>query len=521
MDATTISAANFELRDPSSALVAATVAYNTATKVATLTPSAALAASTTFTATVKVGVKDLAGNALPSSQVWSFTTIATDTTPPTVTAISPASGATGVRSTANVTATFSEAMDATSITASAFELRTSANAVVPAVVSYNATTRVATLNPTPSLLAGPAYTAIVRGGSTDPRVKDAAGNALAADMSWSFSIETVPPTVTAISPASGAVSVSRTANVTATFSEAMDATTISAANFELRDPSSALVAATVAYNTATKVATLTPSAALAASTTFTATVKVGVKDLAGNALPSSQVWSFTTIATDTTPPTVTAISPASGATGVRSTANVTATFSEAMDATSITASAFELRTSANAVVPAVVSYNATTRVATLNPTPSLLAGPAYTAIVRGGSTDPRVKDAAGNALAADMSWSFSIETVPPTVTAISPASGAVSVSRTANVTVTFSEAMDPATINTNSIELRDSGNALVAAAVTYSAATRVVTLSPTPTLGSVTTYTVNVKGGATDPRVKDLAGNALASTRSWSFTTAP
>ena len=521
MDATTISAANFELRDPSSALVAATVAYNTATNVATLTPSAALAASTTFTATVKVGVKDLAGNALASSQVWSFTTIATDTTPPTVSAISPASGATGVRSTANVTATFSEAMDATSITASAFELRTSANAVVPAVVSYNATTRVATLNPTPSLSAGPAYTAIVRGGSTDPRVKDAAGNALAADRSWSFSIETVPPKVTAISPASGAVSVSRTANVTATFSEAMDATTISAANFELRDPSSALVAATVAYNTATNVATLTPSAALAASTTFTATVKVGVKDLAGNALASSQVWSFTTIATDTTPPTVSAISPASGATGVRSTANVTATFSEAMDATSITASAFELRTSANAVVPAVVSYNATTRVATLNPTPSLSAGPAYTAIVRGGSTDPRVKDAAGNALAADRSWSFSIETVPPKVTAISPASGAVSVSRTANVTVTFSEAMDPATINTNSIELRDSGNALVAAAVTYSAATRVVTLSPTPTLGSVTTYTVNVKGGATDPRVKDLAGNALASTRSWSFTTAP
>ena len=521
MDATTISAANFELRDPSSALIAATVAFNTATNVATLMPSAALAASTTFTATVKVGVKDLAGNALASSQVWSFTTIATDTTPPTVTAISPASGATGVRSTANVTATFSEAMDATSITASAFELRTSANAVVPAVVSYNATTRVATLNPTPSLLAGPAYTAIVRGGSTDPRVKDAAGNALAADMSWSFSIETVPPTVTAISPASGAVSVSRTANVTATFSEAMDATTISAANFELRDPSSALIAATVAFNTATNVATLMPSAALAASTTFTATVKVGVKDLAGNALASSQVWSFTTIATDTTPPTVTAISPASGATGVRSTANVTATFSEAMDATSITASAFELRTSANAVVPAVVSYNATTRVATLNPTPSLLAGPAYTAIVRGGSTDPRVKDAAGNALAADMSWSFSIETVPPTVTAISPASGAVSVSRTANVTVTFSEAMDPATINTNSIELRDSGNALVAAAVTYSAATRVATLNPTSKLGSVTTYTVNVMGGATDPRVKDLAGNALASTRSWSFTTAP
>ena len=333
--------------------------------------------------------------------------------------------------------------------------------------------------------------------------------------------DTTPPTVTVIKPASAATGVSQATAVTATFSEAMDTTTINSTNFELRNPSSALVTATVAYNSSTNVATLTPSAALAASTAYTATVKVGAMDLAGNALASSQVWSFTTIAPDTTPPTVTVIAPASGATGVGSTANVTAKFSEVMDATSITGSSFELRTSGNVVVSAVVSYNATTGVATLNPTPSLLAGPAYTATVRGGSTDPRVKDAAGNALAANRSWSFSIETVPPTVTTISPPTGAVSVSRTGNITVTFSEAVDPNTINTNTIELRDSGNALVAATVIYSATTRTATLNPTPTLGSVTTYSVNVKGGATDPSVKDLAGNRLASTTSWSFTTAP
>src|SRR5439155_17993332 len=45
--------------------------------VATLTQSAALAASTTYTATITggaSGVKDLAGNALASNFVWSFTT---------------------------------------------------------------------------------------------------------------------------------------------------------------------------------------------------------------------------------------------------------------------------------------------------------------------------------------------------------------------------------------------------------------------------------------------------------------
>ena len=38
-------------------------------------------------------------------------------------------------------------------------------------------------------------------------------------------------------------------------------------------------------------------------------------------------------------------------------------------------------------------------------------------------------------------------------------------------------------------------------------------------LAALTRYTVTVKGGTTDPRVKDLAGNPLAANRSWSFTT--
>jgi hypothetical protein len=331
------------------------------------------------------------------------------------------------------------------------------------------------------------------------------------------STDTTPPTVATVTPASGATGVSRSTTVTATFSEPMDASTVVAANVELRDAANTLVAASVAYNAATRVATLTPSATLAAATVYTARVKSGVKDVAGNAMVADRVWTFTTVAADTTPPTVTAISPASGATGVSRTTAVTATFSEAMDAATITASNLQLRNAANTLVAATVAYNATTRVATLTPSAALAGSATYTMTVGTG-----VKDVAGNAMAANRVWSFTTvaaDTTAPTVTAISPGSGATSVSRTANVTATFSEAMDPATINTTTVQLRNSSNTLIAATVTYNATSRVVTLNPNSTLSAFARYTVTIRGGTTDPRVKDLAGNALGANRTWSFTT--
>jgi hypothetical protein len=59
--------------------VAGTVTYNPTTFTATLTPTAALAASTAYTATVKggaSGARDLAGNPLAADTSWSFTTAA-------------------------------------------------------------------------------------------------------------------------------------------------------------------------------------------------------------------------------------------------------------------------------------------------------------------------------------------------------------------------------------------------------------------------------------------------------------
>jgi hypothetical protein len=79
--------------------------------------------------------------------------------------------------------------------------------------------------------------------------------------------------------------------------------------------------------------------------------------------------------------------------------------------------------------------------------------------------------------------------------------------------------MDATTISGSTIELRDAGNLLVSAAVTYNAGNNTATLTPTVPLLPSLTYTATVKGGATDPRVKDVAGNALSASVTWSFST--
>jgi hypothetical protein len=71
-------------------------------------------------------------------------------------------------------------------------LRDAANTLIAATVTYNATTRTATLDPTPTLTNSTTYTVRVLGGS--PGVKDVAGNALAANFSASFTTAAPGPT---------------------------------------------------------------------------------------------------------------------------------------------------------------------------------------------------------------------------------------------------------------------------------------------------------------------------------------
>lgn len=106
------------------------------------------------------------------------------------------------------------------------------------------------------------------------------------------------------------------------------------------------------------------------------------------------------------------------------------------------------------------------------------------------------------------------DTTAPTVTTVTPASGATNVLTTATVTATFSEAMTASTINTSSVTLKDSAGTTVAAVVSYDTAQNKVTLTPTSELEQNTAYTATITTAA-----KDQAGNSLASNYVWSFST--
>ena len=214
--------------------------------------------------------------------------------------------------------------------------------------------------------------------------------------SLAFTVDTVGPVVTAKAPTVNSLMVSQTANVTATFNEAI--TGLGTASFTLKNSAGALLAAPVSWNATTRVATLNPSATLVADRKHTATLTAGITDIAGNPIAANS-WAFTTGPR----PVVTAKSPAANATAVSRTANVTATISE--NVIGVANGTFALRNAATgALVSYAVSYNATTRVATLNPNVTLAANTKYTATI---STS--IKDAAGNPLSG-LSWSFTTGT---------------------------------------------------------------------------------------------------------------
>lgn len=99
----------------------------------------------------------------------------TDTTAPTVVSTNPANGATSVPRDAAVSVTFSENLDSASVTNTAFSFN---NGVTGTIVVNGA---VATLTPTPGL---PASTTVT--GTLSTGIKDRAGNALAAPVTFQF-----------------------------------------------------------------------------------------------------------------------------------------------------------------------------------------------------------------------------------------------------------------------------------------------------------------------------------------------
>jgi len=397
-------------------------------------------------------------------------TYAADTTAPTVQSTEPANGATGVAVHTTVAATFSEAMDPATVGTDTFELRDGANALVPATVTYDAASRTATLTPDAPLAAETTYTATVRGGAADPRAKDVAGNPLASSVSWSFTTAAAPVCPCTIWPDSATPAVASDSDPNSVelgvkFRSEMDGF-ITGVRF-YKGPG----------NTGTHVGSLwTASGTRLAQATFTNETASG--------------WQ-----------TVSFASPVP----IQANTTYIASYYAPNGGYAVSSGFFAGQGVFNPPLRALQDG---------------ADGPNGVYLYGAGGGFPSFSYQSTNYWVDVVFTPGTSDTTPPTVSGHSPAAGATGVAVNTSVTATFSEPIDPATVGSSTFELRDGANALVPATVTYDAASRTATLTPSAALAASTTYTARVRGGATDPRIKDLAGNALAADVSWSFTSA-
>jgi hypothetical protein len=205
---------------------------------------------------------------------------------PTVTATTPAAGATGLAVNATVSATFSEVVASSSVTTSTFTVTPTGGTPIAGTVSASGTT--ATFTPAAPLAFGTTYTARLTTG-----VIDLAGNGLAREYTWTFTtVANSAPTILATAPADGASNVGPNATITVTFSEPVDASSVTAATFQVSPLQGANIAGTIVVNGAQ--ATFTPAAPLLPDTTYNVLLTTGITDVDGAPLANPYAWSFRT-----------------------------------------------------------------------------------------------------------------------------------------------------------------------------------------------------------------------------------
>ena len=311
-------------------------------------------------------------------------------------------------------------------------------------------------------------------------------------------VDGVCPVVLSTDPAAGATNVALNKVITVTFNEIMNPATITQASFTITGTTPVVGTITYSGNTAT----FTPSTPLTVNTTYTGRITTAVKDENGNALQTDYVWTFSTGAT--LAPVVIATDPLNNATGIPLNKTITATFNMPMDMLTINGTTFTVRQGTTAVA-GVVTYNGTT--AYFTPALPLTLNTVYTATITTGA-----KNTAGTPLAGNYVWTFTTGTLTaPTVISTDPVNNATSVVLNKVISATFSEPMNPLTLNATSFTLMQ-GTIIVPGTVTYSGSTAFFT--PTISLLPGTLYTATITTGA-----RNVAGTQLANNYVWTFTT--
>jgi hypothetical protein len=221
---------------------------------------------------------------------------------------------------------------------------------------------------------------------------------------------------------------------------------------------------------------------------------------------------------DVVAPTVLSVSPSDGATGVDPASAIVVTFSEPMNAGSLSSSSVHLTTSGTPV-QSVVTVAQDGQSVSLTPVAPLAINTTFTVAI-----DATATDRADNPIAAAFSSTFRTATpdsTAPRVVSIDPANNATGVGTATPITVTFSEAIDPATVTPASFRVSVQG-AAVQGVFSFLNNNAVVRFTPAAAFPFDTVVVTELSGAIADPShnaLVDQNGNPLTAPLTFTFLT--
>ena len=385
-----------------------------------------------------------------------------DVTPPEIAEVQPANAATGFATNGNVVVRFTEPLQVGSAGATSIliyrESESSkpqpADAVAPQSVTLSSDRLSVTFDPALDLDAFRTYRVFIQ------NVRDDAGNPFLGFVETRFTtgafVDTVAPNVLRTNPVTNATSVPTNAPFTIEFSEPMDPATLTPSTFQVYDYTTGQVVAGIVQVEANgRFASFVPLTPYGVSRGHSVTLTTGIKDRAGNALSYRSYYFTTGFESDVVRPRLVQTSPPDGAVGVPVNALVSLGFDEPLSSLGL---ADGVLVSAGGVpIAGGVALSDGNRRVTFT---SAVALPANTDIDVTLTTD--VTDLAG--LPLDNAGSFRFRTgqtpdlVAPSVASHNPVNGATAVPVNTRLTLRFSEAINPISVNATTFTVYDSTN---------------------------------------------------------------
>ncbi len=467
-----------------------------------------------------------------------------DVTPPVITSRSPENLTANAKVSSSVSVQFSEKIDPLSVSNNSL-LLTHNGAAITGVVSVE--NNVLRFVPDQPLAYSAQYTVVVYAG-----ILDMSGNPLQLNASWTFTTkqpDTTGPSILSRSPDINeqSVAIDRTV-ITVWFSEALDPASVNSSTFQLLRNGQP-VTANLSLGLNNSQALLTVANAHDHATTYTVKLTNGIKDIAGNPLRDPSEWNFTTRS-----PALTycqsfaenfslawikkfqignlsfgsTTAPGSGYSyNDYSSISLTRGYSESVSITP----GF-----GNGSVPVYVkifldenqdgAFSAD-ELAFNNYGSSVISGlMKVSPYALAGNTRMRVslqygfpQSACGLLSYGEVRdfvvymWASNTDVQPPTLVAMSPGNGSTNQAIGTSLIVSVSEHVQQNSVK-NALLLQ-SGSQVVEVTSAYNQATKKITFSPLSPLQYGTFYTASVSG------LKDIAGNTMAGTSVWSFTTEP